>query len=186
MFARATDLAVMFRQYQIPVLIGGFHVSGMIKLFDSLTPDLQFLVDKGISLVCGEVEGPGVLAGILNDAINNQLKPCYIIHESPDISNAPVSTADHNYLKNFMQPMCTIDTSRGCPYDCSFCTIINVQGRKIRCRSAEKILDVVENNYDNGLHSYFLLDDNMTRSPIWKELFNGFIELAKRGKKSGS
>jgi len=101
MFARATDLAVMFRQYQIPVLIGGFHVSGMIKLFDSLTPDLQFLVDKGISLVCGEVEGPGVLAGILNDAINNQLKPCYIIHESQIISNAPVSNSRPQLFEEF-------------------------------------------------------------------------------------
>ena len=183
MFARATDLALMFRKYQIPVLIGGFHVSGMIKLFGPLTPDLQFLVDRGVTLVCGEVEGPGVLAGILNDAINNQLKPYYIVQESPDISNAPVAVADPNYLKHFMQPMCTIDTSRGCPYDCSFCTIINVQGRKIRCRSAEKILEVVEKNYDNGFHSYFFTDDNMSRSPIWKELFKGFVEMSQRGKR---
>ncbi|MGC9054493.1 MAG: B12-binding domain-containing radical SAM protein, partial [Candidatus Hydrogenedens sp.] len=183
MFARATDLAMIFRKYQVPVIIGGFHVSGVIKLFGTNTPDLKLLMDNGVSLVCGEVEGSGILATILNDAINNRLQPYYIISESPNIQNAPIPVADPEYLKHFMQPMCTIDTSRGCPFNCSFCTIINVQGRKIRCRSAEKILEVVEQNYDNGFFSYFFTDDNMSRSPIWKELFTGLIELKQKGKK---
>ncbi len=183
MFARAMDLSMMFRKYQVPVIIGGFHVSGVIKLFGVDTPDLKFLMDNGVSLVCGEVEGEGVLANILNDAIHNELQPYYIIQESPNIESAPIPLADPEYLKYFMQPMCTIDTSRGCPFNCSFCTIINVQGRKIRCRSAEKILEVIEKNYDNGFYSYFFTDDNMSRSPIWKELFAGLIVLKKKGKK---
>lgn len=183
MFARASDLAIMFRRYQVPVIIGGFHVSGVMKLFGPDVPDLKFLMDNGVSLVCGEVEGDGVLATILNDAINNRLQPYYMIPKSPDIQDAPIPVADPEYLKHFMQPMCTIDTSRGCPFNCSFCTIINVQGRKIRCRSAEKILQVIEQNYDNGFFSYFFTDDNMSRSPIWKELFMGLIELKQKGKK---
>ena len=154
-----------------------------MKLFGSPTPDLQYLIDNGVCLVCGEVEGPGVMAGILNDAIDNQLKPYYVVQESPDITNAPIPVANPDYLKHFMQPMCTIDTSRGCPFDCSFCAIINVQGRKLRCRSAEKILEVIEKNYDNGFHSYFFTDDNMSRSFIWKELFQGLITLREKGKK---
>ncbi len=183
MFARATDIARMFRKHDIPVMMGGFHVSGVIKLFGPHTSHLKFLMDNGVSLVCGEVEGEEVLARILNDAIHNNLQPCYIIQESPNIDEAPIPEADPEYLKHFMQPMCTIDTSRGCPFNCSFCTIINVQGRKIRCRSAERILEVIERNYDNGFYSYFFTDDNMSRSPIWKELFTGLIDLKHQGKK---
>lgn len=183
MFARASDLALMFRKYNVPVIIGGFHVSGVIKLFGPDVPDLKFLMDNGVSLVCGEVEGSEILANILNDAIRNKLKPYYIIPEAPEIKDAPIPEADPEYLKHFMQPMCTIDTSRGCPFNCSFCTIINVQGRKIRCRSAERILEVIERNYDNGFYSYFFTDDNMSRSPIWKELFTGLIDLKHKGKK---
>ncbi len=183
MFARATDLALMLRKYHIPVIIGGFHVSGVMKLFGPDAPDLKFLMDRGVSLVCGEVEGDGVLLSILNDAMNNRLQSYYIIKEAPNIEDAPIPLADPQYLKHFMQPMCTIDTSRGCPFNCSFCTIINVQGRKLRCRSAEKILEAIEKNYDNGFFSYFFTDDNMSRSAIWKDIFSGLIELRKKGKK---
>lgn len=183
MFARASDLALMFRKYKIPVIMGGFHVSGVIKLLGPNTADLKLLMDNGVSLVCGEVEGSDILANILNDAIHNKLQPYYIAPEAPEIRNAPIPLADPEYLKHFMQPMCTIDTSRGCPFNCSFCTIINVQGRKIRCRSADKILEVVEKNYDNGFYSYFFTDDNMSRSPVWKELFTGLIKLKEKGKK---
>ncbi|HOL18650.1 MAG TPA: radical SAM protein [Candidatus Hydrogenedens sp.] len=183
MFSRATDLALMFRKYEVPVLIGGFHVSGVMKLFGKPTSDLQMLIDNGVSIVCGEVEGRGVLSRILNDAIRRRLKPYYIIHDSPDISSARVPVAEPGYLKHFMQPMCTIDTSRGCPFNCSFCTIINVQGRKIRCRSAQMILEAIEKNYDNGFYSYFFTDDNLSRSPVWRELFEGLIQLKQKGKK---
>lgn len=177
MFARASDLALQFRKHDVPVLIGGFHVSGMIKMFGEPTEDLQILIENGVSLVCGEVEGDGVMSMLLNDAIEGKLKPIYIIEPSPDITDAPILPASKEYLKHFMQPMCTIDTSRGCPYNCSFCSIINVQGRKIRCRSVEKILKVVKENYKNGFYSYFFTDDNLSRSPIWRQLFEGLIRL---------
>ncbi len=177
MFPRASDLALAFRKYDVPVLMGGFHVSGIIKMFGRPTDDLQYLIDNGVSIVCGEVEGDGVMSMLLNDAIFGTLKPYYVIEPSPDITDAPILPASKEYLRRFMQPMCTIDTSRGCPYNCSFCSIINVQGRKLRCRSVDKILDVIEKNYENGFYSYFFTDDNLSRSPIWKELFKGLVRL---------
>ncbi|MCX8066138.1 MAG: radical SAM protein [Candidatus Hydrogenedentes bacterium] len=177
MFSRASDLAMEFRKHNVPVLMGGFHISGVIKMFGGPTKDLQRLIDWGVSLVCGEVEGDGVMSMLLNDAIAGTLKPYYIIEPSPDITDAPILPASGEYLKHFMQPMCTIDTSRGCPYNCSFCSIINVQGRKIRCRSVDKILSVIRTNYENGFYSYFFTDDNLSKSPIWRELFEGLVRL---------
>ena len=58
-------------------------------------------------------------------------------------------------MKHFAYPsFATADTSRGCPFACSFCTIINVQGRKMRERSPESIATMMRRNY---LRSWFVL-----------------------------
>lgn len=182
MFPRASDVALAFREEGVPVLIGGFHVSGTLKLFDMITPELRRLLEAGVTLVQGEVETPGVWAGILREAIAGTLRPIYRISEPPDISMAPVPRPDEAYQRHFMQPMSTIDTSRGCPFNCSFCTIINVQGHKMRSRSAECILQGVEENHKRGFETYFFTDDNLSRSPVWERLFEGLIALRAQGK----
>ena len=182
MFPRATDLALAFRAGGADVLIGGFHVSGVLKLFEETPPDLQRLLDHGVTLVQGEVEGPGVLAGILRDALHGTLEPIYRITDAPDISEAPIPMPDPDYQRRFMQSMGTMDTSRGCPFNCSFCTIINVQGRKMRSRSADTMLKSIEENYARGFRVYFFTDDNLSRSPVWEELFDGLIDMTARGK----
>jgi hypothetical protein len=89
---------------------------------------------------------------------------------------------DRRYLKRFLLgSLATMDTSRGCPYNCSFCTIINVQGKKMRCRSAAAILKAVRENYEAGVQSYFFTDDNMARSPVWEAVFDGLRVMRERG-----
>jgi hypothetical protein len=73
--------------------------------------------------------------------------------------------------------MGTIDAGRGCPFDCSFCTIINVQGRKMRHRPAARIVDRVRRNRGLRIDYYFFTDDNFARNPAWREIFDGLIEL---------
>ena len=181
-FPRASDLALQLREAGVPVMIGGFHVSGMLAMFPEPTPDLQRLLDAGVTLVKGEVEGNNALAEILRDALADSLKPIYDIKQPPDLSNVSAPRPDRSYLKRFLLgDMATLDTSRGCPFRCSFCTIINVQGRRMRARSAQKVLQTVEENYDE-VKAYFFTDDNMSRSPIWEELFDGLIALRKKGK----
>lgn len=181
-FARATDLALEMRERGIPVVIGGFHVSGILALYDKPSPELQHLIDHGVSLIKGEVEAPGVLAGILNDALHGSLQAIYDIRESPCLSNAPVPLASTKELRHFFSRHNTaVDTSRGCPFDCSFCTIINVQGRKMRSRSAPALLETIKLHYQKGIRSFFFTDDNFSRSPIWEELLDGLIALRNAG-----
>lgn len=181
-FARAADLALELRTAGIQVIIGGFHVSGILALYDKPSPELQNLIDHGVSLVKGEVEAPGVLSGILNDALHRNLRPIYDIKESPCLDNAPVPLASKRDLRHFFSGHnTTVDTSRGCPFDCSFCTIINVQGRKMRSRSSAALLERIESHYRNGIRSFFFTDDNFSRSPIWEELLDGLIVLRERG-----
>ena len=74
-FIRATDLAAQFRALGVPVVVGGFHVSGMLAMFDDITPDLQRLLDMGVSLFEGEAEAPGATAGLLRDALARDCSP---------------------------------------------------------------------------------------------------------------
>ncbi|MCP4641693.1 MAG: radical SAM protein [bacterium] len=181
-FMRATDLALQFRSLGVPVMVGGFHVSGILAMFDEPSPELQHLLDHGVTLIKGEAEAKGALASILRDALNGELRPIYRLEEPPDLDHAPLPLPDSEYMKHFnSKDMATLDTSRGCPFNCSFCTIINVQGRRMRCRSAESILAAVKDNYAHGIQFYFFTDDNFSRSPIRDELLDGLIALREKG-----
>lgn len=181
-FARAADMALELRRGGVPVMMGGFHVSGMLAMFDEPTPDLVPLLEAGVTLVRGEMETPGVLAGILQDALEGTLKPIYENLDPPDLRDAPVPEPETKYLNKFLlKHLSTMDTSRGCPFRCSFCTIINVQGTKMRCRSAEKIIETVRANWDAGIQTYFFTDDNMSRSRVWEDVFRGLIQLREEG-----
>jgi len=182
-FARTTDLALRCREVGLQVIIGGFHVSGVLAMFGEPTEELQKVLDHGVSLFKGEAEVPGALARVLKDALEGQLQPIYDVTESPDILNAPVPSPDVEILKKFVVPdISTIDTSRGCPFGCTFCTVINVQGRKMRHRSAETVLRYIEENYHKGIRKYFFTDDNFARNPVWEQILDGLISMRDRGK----
>ena len=55
-FPRAADIARRFRAGGLQVLIGGFHVSGILSLFSDIAPEIQELIDLGVTVVKGEVE----------------------------------------------------------------------------------------------------------------------------------
>ena len=181
-FTRATDLALELRDKGVQVMIGGFHVSGMLALFEKPSSELQRLLDHGVTLVKGEVEAPGVMAMLLRDAVNGAMKPVYDITEFPNLAEAPVPLVNEKLQRRFFgRRTATIDTSRGCPFNCSFCTIINVQGHKMRYRPAALVLKAIEENCTRGVRFYFFTDDNFSRNPVWEEIFDGLIALRKRG-----
>jgi radical SAM superfamily enzyme YgiQ (UPF0313 family) len=178
-FPRASDLALQFRALDLPVMIGGFHTSGMMELFPTLSPELQEMIDHGVTLVHGEVEE--VWSDLLRDAYAGALKLRYDIHERPDLASPPVPSLDRSYIRRFAYPqMGTIDAGRGCPFNCSFCTIINVQGRKMRNRSAAEIEKIVRANWAKKIDYYFFTDDNFARNPNWEEIFDSLIRLREQ------
>jgi hypothetical protein len=76
----------------------------------------------------------------------------------------------------------TIDCSRGCPFNCSFCTIINVQGRKSRNRSPACVAQTIRRNYrESGVNFYFFTDDDFARNPAWEGIFDELIALRVEG-----
>jgi hypothetical protein len=177
-FSRAADLALAFRRQGIDVLIGGFHVSGSLAMFASAPPEIQKLLDGGVSIVAGEVEGRW--GDILADVLHGEIHPVYnFLAEPPDLCGQPIPKADRRYLRHFLTSnFGTIDAGRGCPFHCSFCTIINVQGRRMRSRDVESLIAGIRENYRTSRVSfYFITDDNFARNPCWEEILDGLIRL---------
>jgi len=177
-FARASDLALACRAQGVEVLIGGFHVSGSLAMLPQIPPEIQTLLDAGVHVVAGEIEGRW--EGLLREALEGRLRPVYnFLCEPPALDEAPMPRIDRRYLRRFVATnFGTLDCGRGCPFACSFCTVINVQGRTMRVRSAARIVEWIRDNYrTRGISCYFFTDDNFCRHRHWEEILDGLIRL---------
>jgi hypothetical protein len=175
-FPRALDIARPLRERGFQVGLGGFHVSGVIGMLQGADPDLDRAKTLGISLFAGEAEGH--LDEVLSDAWAGRLKPLYnFMEDLPGIEGAPAPLIAPEKARRTFGAVTSFDAGRGCPYQCSFCTIINVQGRKSRSRSADDVENILRTNLANGLHSFFITDDNFARNREWQEILDRLIQL---------
>ena len=174
-FPRALDLAREFRTAGIAVVIGGFHVSGCLSMLPDLPADLRAALDMGVSLFAGEAEGR--MEQLLGDAWRRQLKPIYnFLNDLPDLRGQVIPILPRGVVRRNMLET-TFDAGRGCPFQCSFCTIINVQGRKSRYRDADDVEQVVRVNLAAGIHKFFITDDDFARNKNWEPIFDRLIAL---------
>lgn len=179
-FPRAWDIARAFQREGVQdILVGGFHVSGSIALAEAGTIpiEIQQMMDEGITVVKGEVEGHW--GEILQDIAEDRRQRLYDFGEpKPDMSFQPLPALDKDYLKHFMQAnFATLDLSRGCIWDCEFCCIINVHGKTMRHREAEYIAATIRRNFALGVDFYFFTDDNLARAKNWEAFFDMLIRL---------
>ena len=139
---RAYEIATHYKKRNIPVIMGGIHASMM--------PDeaLKY-VD---CVVIGEAES--IWPIVINDYLNNNLKTRYEgVHL--DLQN---SVIPNRQIFNTKYLFGTIQTSRGCPMDCYFCSVSAFNGRKYRQRPYEEVLDELKNIPQRYI---FFVDDNI-------------------------
>ncbi len=180
-FPRAVDLAGPFLAAGFPVCIGGFHVSGCIAMLPELPRDIAEAQALGISLFAGEAE-EGRFDTVLRDAWNGKLASLYnFMNKLPNLEGEPSPILPQKHLRRTAGSLSSIDLGRGCPYQCSFCTIINVQGRKSRFRSADDLEKTIRENYAENIKRFFITDDNFARNRHWELLFDRLIELRANG-----
>jgi len=180
-FPRALDIVKPLREKNIQVAIGGFHVSGTFSMLKDRDAHVEKALDMGISLFAGEAEGR--LGQVLIDAHQNKLQPIYnFMDDLPNIEGVatPLLPAERVHLT--AGATTSFDAGRGCPFACSFCTIINVQGRKSRRRSPEDIEKIVRANVAQGLHSFFITDDNFARNKDWEAILDKLVYLRETEK----
>ncbi len=161
---RAYEIAAEFRSRGVPVVMGGIHATFRRE-------EAEEWVD---SVVIGEAES--VWAEVLEDAAAGKLKPTYSGTLEP-IEHTPA--ARHDLLPDGYY-FGAIQTTRGCPLDCSFCSVSAFNGRKYRRRP---IADVVAEFRSIRERYVLVVDDNLIgtrRDHIAraKDLFRAMIDAS--------
>ncbi|HML09845.1 MAG TPA: B12-binding domain-containing radical SAM protein [Stellaceae bacterium] len=181
-FPRALHLARRLRAAGLTVVMGGFHVSGCISMLPELPPGLRELQDIGVILYAGETEGR--IDDLLRDIDRDEPKPVYnFLHDLPGLEAAIAPLLPRSTVGRVLGSYASFDAGRGCPFQCSFCTIINVQGRKSRYRTAEDVEAIVRANFALGIRHFFVTDDNFARNRNWEAILDRLIELRQEGMK---
>jgi radical SAM superfamily enzyme YgiQ (UPF0313 family) len=139
---RAYQIAAKYRERGTPVVMGGIHAS--------MCPDeaLQF-VD---SVVVGEAEP--VWPRLVSDFEAGQLAPVYR-SDPGDLEGLPQPRRD---IFDSRYRFASVQTSRGCPMDCDFCSVTAFNGRRYRRRPIEDVLEELENVPQEMI---FFVDDNI-------------------------
>jgi hypothetical protein len=183
-YPRGRDLALQFIAQGMTTMMGGFHISGYPE-------SRSFLNSCGVTTVIGEAEN--LWGQIIEDYLRGELKLNYSVSEGiraktgqddiivPVITEAQLPVVDDRYLTRFFNPaMTTLDTSRGCPFTCSYCSVKNVMGRTMRSREPGAVVEWVRDAVRNhGINSLFLVDDDFFRSPRWEEILTGLAAVKR-------
>ena len=175
-YPRALDIARPFRAAGLPVVIGGFHVSGCLSMLDGAAIELNRAREMGITIFAGEAEGR--IGTVIEDAAKGRLRALYNqMDDLPSIGGTPTPFLPREFVKRTAGTSTSFDAGRGCPFQCSFCTIINVQGRKSRFRSADDVERIVRDNWAHGISRFFITDDNFARNKNWEAIYDRLIKL---------
>ena len=163
---RAIELSRIFQRRAIPVAIGGPGVSG--------TPDRcrnHFDI-----MFIGEAEL--TWPQFLRDWQSGSYKKEYRQIEKPELSFSPPPQWDcfAPYLKKYAQGC--VQTTRGCPFDCEFCDVVYLNGRRLRHKPISQVLEEIITLERLGLSSIFFNDDNFVGDRKYtKELLRELIPL---------
>ncbi|WP_299470726.1 radical SAM protein [uncultured Roseibium sp.] len=175
-FPRAVDIARDFIEAGIPVVAGGFHAAGSISMLPEVPQEILDAQEIGLSIYAGEAEGR--MDALLSDAWNGELKPLYdFMKDLPHLEGAvqPILPADA--VRKMAGAYTSFDAGRGCPFQCSFCTIINVQGRKSRFRTPDDIEAIIRTNAKQNIRRFFITDDDFARNRNWEVILDRLIWL---------
>jgi radical SAM superfamily enzyme YgiQ (UPF0313 family) len=159
---RAYEIATMYKQKKIKVIIGGIHAS--------MIPNEALKYADAV--LVGEAEG--IWDKVIYDFENNLLSPMY---KGPQVDLDLLTTVPRRDLLNPKYFWQSVQTSRGCPHNCYFCSVSNYLGKKYRQRRAKNVLDELEQI--KGKYIAFV-DDNLigysrSNTDRANELFKGMI-----------
>jgi radical SAM superfamily enzyme YgiQ (UPF0313 family) len=143
---RAYRIAAEFRQRGIPVVLGGIHVSIMA---DEASQHAD-------AIVVGE--GEEIWPRLLADFKQGALNPRYEAETRPDLTRLLAPRRQLLRNKYFVQ---TVQTSRGCPHSCKFCSVTRFNGGRYRLRDIDRVIEEINSIPDKRL---FLIDDNIIGS----------------------
>jgi len=164
---RAYEIADEFRKRKVPVIMGGIH--------PSVLPDEASL--HADAVVIGEAES--VMGRLLEDFRSGNLQKFYASSERPDLSKLPLPRKDLLFGNKFYREMDMVQTTRGCPFNCDFCSVSDFFGRTYRTRPVQDIVKEVKLLKNRAI--ILFVDDNIAGRPDHaRELFKALIPLKVR------
>lgn len=157
---RAYEIAAAFRARGTTVVIGGFHASNL--------PDEAGTHADAVVVGEGELVWPQLLA----DWRAGTLQPVYRTGSLMEMARIPAARREMFKGKGYLLTN-TIQTTRGCPHDCEFCSVTAFYGRKYRKRPVPQVLLELEELRKSNAFVFFV-DDNIVADRTYSlSLFEG-------------
>ena len=143
---RAYEIAARFHKRGIPVVMGGIHAS--------------YMTDEALRFADAVVVGEGeiIWPQLLEDYERGQMQKVYRARELPDIENLLAPRRDLLHGKYFVD---TVQTGRGCPIGCNFCSVTAFNGSRYRLRNIDNVIDEINSIKSRRI---FIVDDNIVGS----------------------
>jgi len=144
------------RQWQGKIIVGGPHTSVAL---DTIPPFVDFVVQG---------EGEQAILDIIEGRVSERVVKRPRI---ADLDDLPMPAWDcfvnqpYNWGCDWFPetPVFTMNTSRGCPFQCSFCSVGSIWGRKYTCFSAERVVADIEHLIRHyGAKGIYFREDNFT------------------------
>ncbi len=169
---------------EIGVAIGGPHGSTYKEEILKSVAEVDYVItlegEETIVELCGEKK----LSNIKGLVFRNNGEVIYTGNrrfiKNPDV--IPFPKYRNFELNKYVFNDIDIASSRGCPYQCIFCSVKAVSGRQLRVRSAPNVVDEIEYWYHRGYRKFNFVDDNLTF--YYDRVFEMCDEIEKRGLKN--
>jgi radical SAM superfamily enzyme YgiQ (UPF0313 family) len=167
---RAYEISETYRKKGVKTVLGGIH--------PSMCPDEA--LQHCDAIVVGEAEK--VWLQLLEDAKQDRLQKIYKAEGFVDLATVPLP--DRSLLKNNKYINDFLQTTKGCPFHCEFCSVHAFDGQKIRNKPVNMVIDEIKSlnlassRYQNKGKAIFFADDNIIANiPYAKKLFEALIPL---------
>ncbi|MBI5810861.1 MAG: radical SAM protein [Deltaproteobacteria bacterium] len=181
---RSYEIARLVKEAGIPVFIGGPHVTYMPE---EALPYCDFVIRgefddcilnfiKALESKKGLEDIPGLTYMKDGKMIKNKEAPfCKDLDKLPAPDFSIIKGLEKDSIRKFS--ITPVMTSRGCPFDCSFCSVTGMFGQKYRHRSTESVIGELRSHKENGSKWTFFYDDNfVANKKRTKELLKAMIE----------
>ena len=154
---RAYEIADEFRRRDVTVIMGGIHVFSVAA---------EEVLGHADAVVIGEADDSWKI--VLQDISHGTLKRIYKGKRKDPLDNLPHPRFDLLDRTKYIRlpfrkgPIVPIQTARGCPFNCEFCSVSKFLGNKIRFRPIQDVIDeIIMSNAD----TVFFADDNFVANP---------------------
>jgi len=163
--SRAYEIADTFHRHGLPVVMGGVHASTLP----------EEALEHCDAVVIGEAEG--AWQHVIDDFSHGRLKRVYQNGQLVNLEGLPIPRRD--LLKpNSYVTINTVQTTRGCPHDCTFCSVTRFNGRTYRFRPIPEVVREIETLSSRNV---FVIDDNIySHRERTRQLLKAFIPLKIR------